>query len=225
MISCPPEAQRVNQGTCLPAWWSSRGRWRACSAASSCPRWKSLPWVFLTIQNGLSWPSNVGFLDHPKWALLTIQNRLPNLSYSLHLGGESHILWLATDIQVEYCLHFYLSCVLWFLFVQCHMIAWQWLVKKASSRSPSHWPCCNLSFMTECQSDVMRLGCGASRKKVGQVGNWLQLEGPDFVHPCMHRCSAKRPSLSAFQSNWGRFQKPAGMRFSLWQSCRWPKYW
>ena len=75
--------------------------------------------------------------------------------------------------------------------------------------------------MTECQSDVMRLGCGASRKKVGQVGNWLQLEGPDFVHPCMHRCSAKRPSLSAFQSNWGRFQKPAGMKFSPWQSCRW----
>ena len=34
----------------------------------------------------------MGFLGHPKWALLTIQNRLPNLSYSLHLGGESHIL-------------------------------------------------------------------------------------------------------------------------------------
>ena len=34
----------------------------------------------------------MGFLDHPMSVFLTIQNGLPNLSYSLHLGGESHIL-------------------------------------------------------------------------------------------------------------------------------------
>ena len=97
-------------------------------------------------------------------------------------------------------------------------------------RIKSHWPWCNFSFMTECRSDVNKLDCGTSRKKVGQV--WLENDSmaiqdatDTWVYSYLSRCSVKKPPWFAFPGNWARFHQHVGMRFSLWPSYRWPLSW